>query len=77
MENARPGDQFQYFKGSHLPGERALSNLREIRKAYDDGLIDLVQRRVSKDNFAYVAIRRNHHAKIPDSFRFASRQLYA
>lgn len=68
--SAHPGTSLVYHRGTGgwLPKTQAV---RDVRRLYDQGLVDLVQRRVS-GGFEYVAIKRWRRAKVrlEDSFGF-------
>lgn len=60
LERASAGTSVIYHVGVNLKGVR---NVEMVRRLYDAGRVDLVQRRVD-NGFAYIAIFRYQTAKI-------------
>ena len=68
LSNALPGDSVEYYQGDlaydayHERKLRRSSQVQDIRDAwwwaYEAGYVNLVQRRVGRHNFAYIAQKR-------------------
>lgn len=74
LEKAGPGQRLVYAVGHHLQDYSiAEAGIGAIRIAYNEGKIDLAQRRRDDSNFDYIAIRRHKIAKINSHFMFPRR----
>lgn len=65
LESGNPGDHFVYHVGGRLMGSNNPKDVPDVvwrvREAYNQGKIDLVQRRLSrglKSKFAYCAVKK-------------------
>ena len=67
---ANSGDRFTYHTGMHLSG----LYVHEVRKAYNAGLITLIQRR-NGDAFDYIAVRLARTARIEAFAKFNADHL--
>lgn len=68
---ATPGSSVVYHVGTRLAG---CEHLDQVRRLYDAGRVELVQRRVD-DGFAYIAQFRRNPIKLPAYWRFADAGL--
>ena len=71
LERASAGTSVIYHVGVNLKG---VPNVGLVRRLYDAGRVDLVQRRVD-DGFAYIAQFRRNPVKLPAYWRFADAGL--
>jgi hypothetical protein len=71
IKTAEPHSAYVYQTGPTLHGAIGLS---EVRSRYDDGMVDLVQRRADK-GWDYIMVFRRHKANIPKGWRFADAEL--
>lgn len=79
LDEARGGQFFAYHKGVNLNGCSG-TLIGEIRRAYNSGLVELVQKRLSRAEtpegagiFSYIAVKkRRREAPIPE-MRFGAR----
>ena len=66
LDRAIAGEAITYHLGASLKGCNA-AHLAQVRRLYDAGRVDLVQKRVD-EGFAYVAQFRRQHAKVLETF---------
>lgn len=71
LERATAGTSVIYHVGVNLKGA---PNVGLVRRLYDAGRVELVQRRVD-DGFAYIAQFRRNPIKLPAYWRFADAGL--
>jgi hypothetical protein len=63
--SGQPGDSIIYARGAYL---KAGAAAKSLRRAYNAGFIDFVQRRNGDDGFDYIAQMRRTRARIADPF---------
>lgn len=66
--NSKPGDHIVYAGAISLPA-CSHRGVDRIRAAYNDGTVDLCQRR-EDEGFSYIAQKRSRPAKVADHGRF-------
>lgn len=71
LQRATPGTAIIYHTGATLAGCPVLKN---VRRLYDEGRAELVQRRVP-EGFAYIVQIRRNPVKVLNSWRFADAGL--
>lgn len=57
IELMEPGDAFEYWHGPHL-GDCPETLIQAVRKLYDEGLVELIQRKHGPYKFSYIIRRR-------------------
>ena len=71
LQAATPGSSVVYHVGARLAG---CKHVDQVRRLYDAGRVELVQRRVD-EGFAYIAQFRRNPIKLPAYWRFADAGL--
>lgn len=71
LQAATPGSSVVYHVGARLAG---CKHVDQVRRLYDAGRVELVQRRVD-EGFAYIAQFRRNPVKLPAHWRFADAGL--
>ncbi len=71
LQAATPGSSVVYHVGARLTG---CKHVDQVRRLYDAGRVELVQRRVD-EGFAYIAQFRRSPVKLPVYGRFADAGL--
>lgn len=71
LQAATPGSSVVYHVGASLAG---CKHVDQVRRLYDAGRVELVQRRVD-EGFAYIAQFRRNPVKLPAYWRFADAGL--
>lgn len=71
IKTAAPHSKYLYHTGRTLHGAIGLS---EVRRLYDEGMVDLVQRRAD-NGWDYIMVFRRHKANIQKGWRFADAEL--
>ena len=71
LQAATPGSSVVYHVGVRLAG---CKHVDQVRRLYDAGRVELVQRRVD-EGFAYIAQFRRRPVKLPAYWRFADAGL--
>lgn len=76
--SASPGERLVYHSSCSLALVGGGPVIQDVRDLYDEGLIDLVQKRGSYGKFDYIAVKRRTRAKIPleHSFKFMEEMRY-
>lgn len=70
IAGAMPGAKLVYAVGTFLPVAWAAPGLGQLRTAYNQGDIELVQRRRGDGDLEYIAIRRATRARLEHGFGF-------
>lgn len=69
IRDAKPGEELIYCSGEEMKRDSATS--RMLRRFYDEGKIELYQRR-ARGGFDYIAFKRREAARVPREYQFAS-----